>query len=184
MPTRFLINLVAANLLITFVLVPLILIDLIWPSIDSEYLPFYCYILRGMTTLTSSASILGKNPINDGCIFPLLDIWCRWCCDIYFLLKNSDLKKNIWHCNFSRIPMISASLTKLKIEKWKNKNNTLYFSFHFFFCSELLKNSVRNSSRFLQTKVVDFAYYLLSNLLRHFSIFLWCIKPKTISLPF
>ena len=69
LPTRFLINLVAANLLITFVLVPLILIDLIWPSIDSEYLPFYCYILRGMTTLTSSASILGKNPINYGCIF-------------------------------------------------------------------------------------------------------------------
>ena len=69
LPTRFLINLVAANLLITFVLVPLILIDLIWPSIDSEYLPFYCYILRGMTTLTSSASILGKNPINYGCCF-------------------------------------------------------------------------------------------------------------------
>jgi len=60
MSNRFLINLVAANLLITFVLVPLILIDLIWPSIDSEYLPFYCYILRGMTTLTSSASILGQ----------------------------------------------------------------------------------------------------------------------------
>ena len=65
MPTsRFLINLVAANLLITFVLVPLILIDLIWPTMydfDEEiYLPFYCYILRGMTTLTSSASIFGQ----------------------------------------------------------------------------------------------------------------------------
>ena len=73
MPTsRFLINLVAANLLITFVLVPLILIDLIWPTspvyeFDKEEIilqhsspSFYCYILHGMTTLTSSASIFGQ----------------------------------------------------------------------------------------------------------------------------
>merc|ERR1712223_1160501 len=60
MSNRFLINLVAANLLITFVLVPLIFVDLIWPMKDYGYLPFYCYILRGTTTLTSSASIFGQ----------------------------------------------------------------------------------------------------------------------------
>ena len=102
LPTRFLINLVAANLLITFVLVPLILIDLIWPSIDSEYLPFYCYILRGMTTLTSSASILGKNPINYGYVFLKLIMTLKF-------FKNSN-----------------DPLTKLKVEKWKHKNVTLY----------------------------------------------------------
>ena len=138
LPTRFLINLVAANLLITFVLVPLILIDLIWPSIDSEYLPFYCYILRGMTTLTSSASILGKNPINY--VFFKLIYYMK----LRYILPSQNYWRtptgeNIWHWNSSRILMISASLTKLKIEKWKHKNNTLYFSFHVFFFSEFLK---------------------------------------------
>ena len=121
LPTRFLINLVAANLLITFVLVPLILIDLIWPSIDSEYLPFYCYILRGMTTLTSSASILGKNSIDYiyymmlRYIHPTQNYW------------RIPTGENIWHWNSLRIPMISASLTKFKMEKWKYKKRHSLF---------------------------------------------------------